>query len=75
MQSQVREFLRHLLKRNTTEQKQPSRKPYVKPTVRQLTPEQAKLKLLGHATLGDKGANDLLGRMLRKEEKDRKKSA
>lgn len=39
------------------------RKPYEKPTVTKLTPEQAKLKLLGHASKGDKGAQELLGLM------------
>ncbi len=29
------------------------RKPYEKPTATKLTPEQAKLKLLGHANMSD----------------------
>jgi len=37
-----------------------TRKPYERPTVTELTPEQAKLKLLGHATMGHQGAKDLL---------------
>ncbi len=36
-----------------------ARKPYVKPTATKLTHEQAKLKLLGHATMGDQGAKEL----------------
>jgi hypothetical protein len=38
-----------------------AKKPYNKPTVTKLTTEQAKLKLLGHAVMGDQGAKDLLG--------------
>jgi len=37
-----------------------ARKPYERPTVTKLTPEQAKLKLLGHASMGNHGAKDLL---------------
>ena len=36
-------------------------KPYSSPRLNELTPEQAKLLLLGQATLGDQGAKDLLG--------------
>ena len=36
------------------------RKPYEKPTVTKLTPEQAKPKLLAHAMKGDEGARELL---------------
>jgi hypothetical protein len=36
------------------------RKPYEKPTVTTLTPEQAKPKLLAHAMKGDEGARELL---------------
>ena len=42
------------------------RNPYEKPTVTKLTPEQAKLKLLGAATEGDEGAKDLLKLMFPK---------
>ena len=42
-----------------------TKKPYVKPTVTKLTDEQAKLKLLGHAIMGDQGAKDLLEEMFR----------
>jgi len=42
------------------EKKEKHRKPYEKPTATKLTPEQAKLKLLGHASMGDEGAKDLL---------------
>ena len=56
-----------------------ARKPYVKPTATQLTREQAKLKLLGHATVGDQGAKELLEMMFpegaQKESKAKKKSA
>jgi len=37
-----------------------TRSPFEKPTVTKLTAEQAKLKLLGAATIGDQGAIDLL---------------
>jgi hypothetical protein len=40
-----------------------TRKPYEKPTATRLTPEQAKLKLLRHASTGDEGARDLLEMM------------
>jgi len=33
---------------------------YAPPLLTKLTPEQAKLKLLGHLSLGDEGAKDLL---------------
>jgi hypothetical protein len=36
------------------------RKPYEKPTATKLTPEQAKLKLFGHAMKGDEGGSELL---------------
>jgi hypothetical protein len=39
------------------------RKPYEKPTVTQLTPEHAKLRLLGHASMGNRGAMELLEMM------------
>ena len=35
-------------------------KKYEKPAIRKLTPEQGKLLLIGHASLGDQGAKDLL---------------
>ena len=40
-----------------------TRKPYERPTVTRLRPEQAKLKLLGHAGMGHQGAKDLMERM------------
>ena len=56
-----------------------TRKPYEKPTAKKLTPEQAKLKLLGYATMGDQGAKDLLEKMFAeaapKDSKSQKKSA
>jgi len=33
---------------------------YQKPAVRRLTPEQAKLLLIGHASVGNRGARDIL---------------
>jgi hypothetical protein len=56
-----------------------TKKPYVKPTVTKLTDEQAKLKLLGHASTGDQGAKDLLEMRFpevpQKDSKGKKKSA
>ena len=49
------------------------RRPYEKPTVTQLTPEQATLKLLGAVSDGDEGAKDLLEKMF--PEATTKKSA
>ena len=40
-----------------------TRKPYEKPTATKLTPEQAKLKLLGAASMGNQGAKELLEMM------------
>jgi hypothetical protein len=42
------------------ENETPIRKPYKKPQATKLTLEQAKLKLLGHSSEGNNGANDLL---------------
>jgi hypothetical protein len=53
--------------------------PYFKPTATKLTDEQAKLKLLGHATMGDQGAKELLEMMFpevpQKDSKGKKQSA
>jgi len=38
----------------------PRRKPYQKPTMRKLKPEQAKLVLLGRVSVGDENARKLL---------------
>ena len=38
----------------------PSKKEYEAPTVRKLTLEQAKLILIGHASIGDQGAKELM---------------
>lgn len=61
------------------EKAQRPRKPYEKPTATKLTPEQAKLKLLGHASTGHEGAKDLLEMMFPevppKDSKEKKKSA
>ena len=40
-----------------------TRKPYEKPTLAELTPEQAKLKLVNLANRGDKGAKEFLEKM------------
>jgi len=64
---------------NKSEEAAKARKPYVKPSATKLTHEQAKLKLLRHATMGDQGAKDLLEMMFpaapQKESQAKKKSA
>ncbi len=56
-----------------------SRNPYEKPTIAELTTEQAKRKLLSHASKGDNGAKELLEMISpearTKEPKAKKKSA
>jgi len=56
-----------------------TRKPHRKPTAIKLVPEQAKLKLLGYASMGDEGAKDLLEMMFpegaREDSKSKSKSA
>jgi hypothetical protein len=39
------------------------RRPYKKPFFLKLTPEQARLTLMGHAMMGHQGSMDLLGLM------------
>jgi hypothetical protein len=55
------------------------RKPYEKPTVTQLTPEEAKLKLIDHASRGDKQAREMsvmsFPEEAQKLSKNKKKSA
>jgi len=43
-------------------------KPYEKPTATKLNPEQARLKLLGAATMGDEGAKELLEMLFPEEQ-------
>jgi hypothetical protein len=50
-----------------------AKKPYEKPTVTKLSPEQAKLKRLGHASESHQGAKDPLVEMI--DSKPKKKSA
>lgn len=63
----------------TSKEAATTKKPYVKPTAIKLTHEQAKLKLLGHASKGDQGAKDLLEMMFpevpQKDSTGKKKSA
>jgi len=55
------------------------RKPYDKPTATKLTQEEAKRKLIDHASRGDEGAKDILEIMFPEEAKklstSKKKSA
>jgi hypothetical protein len=43
-----------------SEEKRPPKKPYDKPTATKLTREQAKLKLIGSAMMGNREATELL---------------
>lgn len=45
------------------------RKPYHRPTAIQLTPDEAKRKLIDHATRGDHGARELLEMIFPEEAK------
>lgn len=45
------------------------RKPYEQPAGTRLTAEEAKLKLVDHASLGDQGAKDMLEMMFPEEAK------
>ena len=45
------------------------RKPYEKPTATRLTSEEAKLKLVDHASRGNQGAKDILEMMFPEEAK------
>jgi hypothetical protein len=51
------------------QKKNKQRKPYQKPTATKLSPEEAKFKLLDHASKGDEGAKDLLKMMFPEEAK------
>jgi hypothetical protein len=57
------------------EKKSKTRKPYETPTLRKLTPEQVRLKLVPHAEKGDEEAKELLKSLPWKDSKDKKKSA
>lgn len=52
-----------------------AKRPYEKPTVTKLTPQQARLKLTPHAEKGHEGAKELLELMSPKDSKTKKKSA
>jgi hypothetical protein len=51
------------------QKKNKQRKPYQKPTATKLSPEEAKFKLLDHASKGDEGAKDLLKMMFPEQAK------
>ena len=60
-----REFMSLIFPRRAGTRIQPtvpehSQKCYEKPELRKLTPEQARLLLVGYASIGDRGAADLL---------------
>lgn len=46
------------------------RKPYEKPSVKQLTPEEAKIKLVDLVNKGDEGAKEMLKTMFPEEARD-----
>jgi hypothetical protein len=54
---------------STCQKHERCRKPYEKPTVTKLTSEEAKLKLVDHASRGDQGATDMLEMMFPEEAK------
>jgi hypothetical protein len=54
---------------STGPKREKSRKPYEKPTATRLTSEEAKLKLVDHASRGDQGAKDILEMMFPEEAK------
>jgi hypothetical protein len=56
------------------EEKKPAKQPYEKPTATQITREQAKLKLMGHAMMGDEQAKELLDILFGQEQEERKQS-
>jgi hypothetical protein len=51
------------------------RKPYEKPIATKLTPQEAKLKLLHRARMGDRGARELLEMLFPEEAINNRKSA
>lgn len=55
------------------DESRPPKKPYEKPTVTKLTREQAKLKLMGCAMMGDDQAKELLEILFHHETPEQKK--
>jgi len=66
-------------KSSNRRKKEHRRKPYETPTATKLTPEEAKLKLIEHASQGDEGVKDLLEMMFPEDARElsrgKKKSA
>jgi hypothetical protein len=58
------EFLRVIFRNRraqpVADKSETQKKEYQSPTIRKLTLEQAKLVLIGHATMGDQGAKELM---------------
>jgi len=54
---------------STGPKREKPRKPYEKPTATRLTSEEAKLKLVDHASRGDQGAKEILEMMFPEEAK------
>jgi hypothetical protein len=57
-------------KSSNRRKKENRRKPYEEPTATKLTPKEAKLKLIEHASRGDQGAKDLLEMMFPEEARE-----
>lgn len=55
------------------EEKPPQKKPYETPTVTELNREQARLKLMGHAMMGSKEAEELLELFFENEKQENEK--
>jgi hypothetical protein len=54
---------------STCQKREQCRMPYEKPTVTELTSEEAKLKLVHHASLGNQGAKDMMVMLFPEEAK------
>ncbi len=61
-------ILRGGRERMLNEEDRPEKKTYEKPTVTELTREQAKLKLMGHAMMGNENAKELLDILFEREQ-------
>jgi hypothetical protein len=58
--SQVKEFLEPFRRDRPQAVSEKAPKIYQKPTLKKLTSEQARMLIVGHASVGDQGAKDLM---------------
>ena len=75
MLSIFRSFFMRAFRRGSGKQNAIVRKPYQKPAAREVTLEQAILKLIGYASVGDQGAKHLLDLAFKAETKNKRRSA